>query len=172
MKDHLAMVSVEPQDKVDYGVRGMKWGVRRSSSQLKVAAVKRDVAVRPIIPVAKKSVDDDPESSTQRYARLQAQGKAGKAKDMSDVDLKFFNARTEAVAKVNKLNETQPGWLAATAKKTLLGTVEKELATVAAAVAGKYVSSRVIDGIKDNSKAIQAESKTPIDYIGKRRAKK
>ena len=91
---------------------------------------------------------------------------------MSDADLKFFNARTEALAKVNKLNETKPGWLAGTTKSVLQQAAQKQMQAIADGIASKYISDPVIAALKDNSAAIAAESKTPVDYVGKRRAKK
>lgn len=40
--DYVGAIFVKDGDKLDYGVRGMKWGVRRSSSQLKAAAAVRE----------------------------------------------------------------------------------------------------------------------------------
>lgn len=87
------------------------------------------------------------ESSSQRYSRLQAQAKQGKASQMSEQDLKFFNARTEALAKVNKMNESNPSWLAATSKKVLQQAAQNTMQSVADGVAKKYISGPILDGI-------------------------
>ncbi len=41
MRDYLGMIKPEPGDRQDHGVKGMKWGVRKSSAQLKADAAKR-----------------------------------------------------------------------------------------------------------------------------------
>lgn len=154
-QDYLANHVVEEGDKLDYGVRGMKWGVRRSSSQLQTAAAQRSSSP------ATKSGSDAPdhlskssggsESSAARYARLAAEAKSGKGKQMSDEDLKFFNARTEALKKVEKLNESNPGWLKSTSKKVIQSAAEKQMQTLADGLANKFISERLLSEI--NKKA-------------------
>jgi len=168
-KDYVAMIRAKPEDRQDHGVKGMKWGVRRSSSQLKVEAAKRGEAK----PASSSSTEHHgSETSQARYARLKAQAKAGGASSMSQEDLKFFNARTEAVAKVNKLNETNPGWLKTTTKTVLQQAAQRQMQAVADGIAGKYISDPILAALKDNSAAVAAESSTPVNYLGKHRAKK
>jgi len=163
MQDYLGMLTVDPDDKLDHGVKGQKWGIRRSSAALRAAAAKRKATKategeKKPEGTAKKAesktdapakpsgnIQDNVESSSARYARLADQAKAGKAHEMTEQDLKFFNARTEALAKVAKMNESQPGWLAATAKKVALQTAEQQVQAVSTAVANKYVSGVVIE---------------------------
>lgn len=152
-----------------HGIKGMKWGRRRSPAQL--AAAKQETEGSSSSSSSTKK-PEGPESSSDRYARLQAQAKGGGASKMDDADLKFLNARTEALAKVSKLTEQKPGWLSETGKKVLRSAAEKQLQSVADSIANKYISEPIVKNLKDNSKAIAAESKTPVDYIGKRRAKK
>jgi hypothetical protein len=168
MRDYLGMITPKPADRQDHGVKGMKWGVRRSSAQLKVAAAKRGESSS----TSSSSKPSGEESSTARYNRLRAQAKAGGGSQMSDADLKFFNARTEALAKVNKLNETNPGWLKTTTKNVLQQAAQRQMQSIADGIANKYISGPVIEALKDNSAAIEAESSTPVNYIGKHRAKK
>jgi hypothetical protein len=165
VKDYLAALKLEPGDKLDYGVRGMKWGIRRSSAQLRSAAQTRKVseAKSPTDhlkkaagqkPEAKKpgsNIQDHVESSPARYARLAQEAKAGKASQMSEQDLKFFNARTEALQKINKINEKKPGWLADTSKKVLQQTAQNSMQSIADGVAKKYISGPVIDAINKKS---------------------
>lgn len=160
VRDYLAALKVEPGDKLDYGIKGMKWGVRRSSSQLRAAAKTRQAqpeAGKSGAKSATKSptphvqnhlgIQSHVESSPARYARLRAQAKAGKASQMTEQDLKFFNARTEALAKVNKMNEKKSGWLAETTKTVLLNSTQKSMQAVSDSVANKYVSGPIIDAI-------------------------
>lgn len=165
VKDYLAALRPEPGDKLDYGVRGMKWGIRRSSAQLRSAAQTRKVseAKSPTDHLKKaagqktdakkpgSNIQDHVESSPARYARLAAEAKAGRASRMSEQDLKFFNARTDALQKINKLNEQKPGWLAETSKKVLQQTAQNSMQAVADSVANKYVSKPIIDAINKKS---------------------
>lgn len=66
---------------------------------------------------------------------------------MSDEDLKFFNARTEALKKVEKLNETRPGWLKETSRKVIQSAAEKQMQTIADAIANKHISGPLLDKI-------------------------
>jgi hypothetical protein len=161
------MVKPQPGDKVDHGVKGMHWGIRRSSSQLK-----SDKAAHPTdsskmlvkdsksgevheaprtksAPEAPKKESSSPvgEDSRTRYARLQAQAKAGKANEMSEPDLKFFNARTDALAKVNKLNQTDPGWLSKTTKTVLQNAAQTAMQDVVNGVTKQYVTTPVLDAL-------------------------
>lgn len=157
-KDYLAALFAEPGDKEDSGVKGMKWGVRRTSAQLRAAAAtrkgstpaKKTESSTSSSSSSKKSTSDDPpaaETSSQRYARLAQVAKDGGASSLPDADLKFFNARTEAISKINKLNETKPGWLADTSKKVLQQTAQNQMQSIADGVAKKYISGPVLDGL-------------------------
>ena len=160
LKDYLAHLVVEPGDREDHGVKGMKWGIRRSSAQLSSAPAaapsggsSSSAAPKPRIEAkasggsspAKGHIQDHVESSSTRYARLAAQAKQGKASSMTEQDLKFFNARTEALAKINKLNESQPSWLSATSKKVLQQTAQNQLQSISDGIANKYISGPILD---------------------------
>jgi hypothetical protein len=127
----------------------MKWGVKRSRAERAAAAKK--AGTTPKAP-AKKPDTDGPETSASRYDRLAGQAKAGKASEMSEADLKFFNARTEALAKVNKLNEEKPGWLAETSRKVIQTTAERQMQSIADSVADKYIGAPIKDAIKGAAK--------------------
>lgn len=158
-KDYLANLRLEPGDKLDYGVKGMKWGIRRSSSQLRAAAKTRQAQPEAAKSGAQSGKQPTPhlqkltgiqahvESSPARYARLKAEAKAGRASQMTEQDLKFFNARTEALSKVNKMNEKKSGWLADTTKTVLLNSTQKSMQAVSDSVANKYISGPIIDAI-------------------------
>lgn len=145
MKDYLAMLRPKPEDALQYGVKGMRWGHRRTSSQLKAAAAKRAESA-PKHDVT-KAPSSGVETSATRYARLKIQAKEGGASSMSDEDLKFFNARTEALAKVNKMNEVNPGWLSKTSKKIMQATAEQQMQAISSALANKYISGPIVDSI-------------------------
>jgi hypothetical protein len=161
--DYLGSISVDPTDKLDHGIKGMKWGIRRSDSQIAKATSQRKSEGKEVTSTAKSastsSTSTSPnktsstsststhtqESSQARYSRLKAQAKSGKAHEMDDADLKFFNARTEALAKVAKMNEQQPGWLAKTSKEVLQNTAKASMQAIASAAAQKYINERLID---------------------------
>lgn len=145
MKDYLANFKPDPTDKVDSGVKGMKWGVRRSRKQLAAARQKRESESEDT-PTKKSS---GPETSADRYNRLKAQAKQGKGNQMSDDDLKFFNARTEALAKVNKLNQNRPGWLAETSKKVIQKSAQNGMQEVAEALRQKHITGPLIAKINE-----------------------
>lgn len=67
---------------------------------------------------------------------------------MSDTDLKFFNARTDALAKVNKLNETNPGWLATTTKAVVQQSAKRQMQMVSDTLADKYIGKPIADALK------------------------
>lgn len=139
MKDYLAMRKVEGDDKLDHGVKGMKWGRRRTPAQLALARGSSDASS------TKKT--DVPETSSARYNRLKAQAKEKGANSLDDEDLKFFNARTEAMAKINKMNQQDPGWLSETTKKIIQKTTQETLQNVASAVAQQYVTKPVVKSL-------------------------
>lgn len=154
MRDWLAFRSQEPDDALQFGVKGMKWGRRRTDAQLAKDHVNRKASGQEVTPT-KKAASESPgtkaitgeESSSQRYSRLAAQAKSGKASDMSEQDLKFFNARTEALAKINKLNESNPSWLRETSKKVLQQAAQNTMQSVADGVAKKYISGPILDSL-------------------------
>ena len=176
MKDYLAMRRQEPGDKLDHGILGMRWGRRRTEAQLKKAIATRKAAGEDVTPTKKAAAiepaSSGPETSIQRYSRLHGEAKGGGQKTWSDEDLKFYNSRTEALAKVNKMHETNPGWLSTTSKKVLQNAAQRTMQDITNGVANKYITAPLLDAITDNSKAIAAESKTPVDYVGRHRTKK
>lgn len=185
-KDYLGMRQAEPDDKEDHGIKGQRWGVRRADSAIKAAIAKRAAKGEEVTPTKKaaevlgsekkttteSSTPAVGETSQARYSRLQSQAKAGRASEMSEADLKFFNARTEALSKVAKLNETQPGWLAETAKSVLQTAAKRQLQAIADATADKYIGDKIKASLKNTDAAKLKESSTPLDYVGKRIAKK
>lgn len=151
-KDYLASFVPTSRDLKQSGVKGMKWGVRRDRSTLRKEAAKRGESK----PVVKKdaatppkgNIQDNVESSSTRYARLDSQAKSGRASDMTEQDLKFYNARTDALAKINKLNEVKPGWLAETSKNVIQKTAQRQMQMVSDTLADKYIGKPIADALK------------------------
>jgi len=192
-KDYVGMRVKEPDDKEDHGIKGQRWGIRRNTTELAKSILKRKQAGEEVTKTAKaekvlakgegeaKKSDEGEakakipgiqEPAPERYARLQSEAKDGKAGDWNDADLKFFNARTEALSKVAKLNETQPGWLSTTAKTVLKSAAQRQMQAVTNSVADKYIGDKIAASLKNDDKAKLKESSTPLDYIAKHRAKK
>lgn len=151
MRDYLGAIFAKPGDAKQHGIKGMKWGVRRSDSQLKSDTKSRHASGEKVTPTAKASSTisehNGVETSSARYARLAAQAKAGRAADMNEPDLKFFNSRTEALAKINKLNETNPSWLSTTSKKVLQQAAQNTMQSIADGVAKKYISGPLLESL-------------------------
>lgn len=172
MKDYLAVILAKPTDAKQHGILGMKWGRRRTDAQIAAETAKRKASGEEVTPTAKaKAVTTGPETAQQRYARLKGEAKGGGQTNWSDEDLKFFNSRTEAVAKVNKMFEQNPGWLSTTSKRVLQNAAQRTMQDVANGVANKYITSKLLDSINNDDAAKLAESKTPIDYVARHRAK-
>ena len=134
MKDHLSVLddSLTKSELKHYGVKGMKWGVRRSKEQL--------------------SSGDKPSSSAspdaQRYAKLQTAIKSGKGADLSNDDLNFYNNRTDALRRLAKVEEKNPGWLRNTLEKNSQKQANKILSDVSGAVAKKYITNEILKAAK------------------------
>lgn len=144
MKDYLAAAKPdELKDAVQYGVLGMKWGRRRTDAQLRVAAKERALAS-----ATTTTASGGTETAANRYARLKQEASSGRGNLMSEEDLKFFNARTEALQKVEKLNKTNPGWLSKTSKKVLQNTAEKQMQAIADSIANKYIAGPITSALK------------------------
>lgn len=163
MKDYLAMVTVEPGDKVDYGIKGMRWGIRRSPAQLKSAAAKRETDTDS----DSSAKPSGSETSQARYNRLKAQAAEKGANSLTDEELKFVDKRTEAIKKVAKLTEEKPNWLKDATETVLKQAAQRQMQSVSNLIADKYITDRISNQLKGGN-----ESKTPLDYVGKHRAKK
>lgn len=133
-KDYLAALIESEGDLKQYGVPGMKWGQRKSKSSSSPPA---QLSVKP----------DGPETSSARHARLTADIKAGKASELSDDDLRFYAARSEAVARVERITAENPNWLAEASKATLRTTTKKLMKSVSVALADKYIGKPITSAI-------------------------
>lgn len=157
MRDFLSLRNLEPKDLLQYGVLGMKWGRRRTDAQIKADVVNRASSGEKVTPTKKAEAalknTDGTETAAGRYARLSAEAKGGGAKSWSETDLKFYNSRTEALAKVDKMFEQNPGWLSTTSRKVLQTAAQRTMQDVANGVANKYITSKLLDTINDSAEA-------------------
>lgn len=129
--DYLANRTVEEGDKLDYGVAGMKWGIRKDRATLRAEAAKRATTEsKPSGEASQKKTSSGVESPAEKYARLGAAARAGKAQGLSDEDLKWYNARTDALARINKLNQKDPSWLKKTTDEVLKNVAKNTLQQV------------------------------------------
>lgn len=163
MTDYIGAALAKPDDLMQYGRRGMKWGQRlftkggdaggstkgkkESASAKSGDSASSSPAKRP-----PGNIQDNVESSSARYDRLSSVAKTGRAHEMTEQDLKFYNARTEALAKINKMNEEKPSWLRETATKVVQQSAQRQMQTVADALADKYVGDPIKDALKGAAK--------------------
>lgn len=164
MTDYIGAFLETPKDIKHYGRRGMKWGQRifssrgadgsaksggkaDSTSEKKSGGTDTAPAKRP-----PGNIQDNVESSSARYARLDSQAKSGRASDMTEQDLKFYNARTDALAKINKMNEERPSWLKETSTKVIQQAAQRQMQAVADSLADKYVGDPIKQALKGTSK--------------------
>ena len=148
----------QPGDVLQYGIRGMKWGVRRTDKQIANDTASRKASGEEVTPTAKAAAVKAPESSGSesaqaRYARLTEQAKASGASSLSDDDLRFVNSRTEALNKVSKMTSSNPSWLKETSTKVLKKTAEKTMQEISNSVARKYITVPITDAIGAAQKA-------------------
>lgn len=118
-----------------YGVPGMKWGIRKSGStgSSKNAGPKAPPKAAPAN-----------ETHGQRYDRLRSQIKTHGSNSLSQEDLNFVNARTEAIAKINKMNVASPGWLSDTSKVVMQETTKTLMKDIAGAAVKEYIAKPII----------------------------
>lgn len=141
--DYLGMRQVEEEEDAEHhGVKGQKWGIRRSRKQLEAAAKKRGDGE-----TTETKKNDGPETSSQRYSRLKAAAASGKASTISDEDLKWFNARTEALAKINKMNQSKPGWLNKTVNDVIKQVAQEQIKSIASNAANKHISGPINNAV-------------------------
>jgi len=158
MKDYLGAFFESPKDGKWYGVKGMKWYQRRTPAELAKArgasAPKKEADSAPAktatasAPKKTGNIQDNVESSSSRYARLDSQAKSGRASEMTEQDLKFYNARTDALAKINKMNETKPSWLRETTTTVIQSAAQRQMQMVANGLADKYIGDPIKASIK------------------------
>lgn len=156
MKNYLAMIVPAKDDKLDHGILGMKWGRRRTDAQIAKDTVQRKSAGEKVTDTAKAksavTTHGGDETAQARYARLTSEAKGGGQSGWSEADLKFYNSRTEALSKVNKMFSTDPSWLRATSKKVLQQAAQNTMQSVADGVAKKYITTPILDSIPEPKK--------------------
>jgi hypothetical protein len=175
--DYLAIVEPEEGDAVQYGVRGMKWGRRRTDAAITADNARRAEAGKPVTHTKKAEETHvkpgESETPQQRYSRLASVAKGGGTSSLSDEDLKFFNSRTEAMKKVDKMFEEQPTWLRSTTNDIARNVAKQQMQAVAGAIATKYISARIQEGLTQaQAKQQQAAIKAGIQKGLEEAAKK
>lgn len=135
-KDYLSMVSPSRRDAKHYGVPGMKWGQRKSD-----ATGSQKSGTPKAIPKAPAN-----ENSAQKYDRLRMQVKTHGPNSLEPEELNFVNARTEAIAKINKMNVSSPGWLTDTSKVVLQETTKTLMKDLAVKAGKEFIVKPLIKG--------------------------
>ena len=159
MRDWVALLRTKAKsgEIKQHGIRGMKWGIRRTDAQIAKDTVNRKSSGEKVTDTQKAKeassiVKGGDESASARYARLNSEAKGGGAGNWSEQDLKFYNSRTEALSKVNKMFSQNPSWLAATSKKVLQQAAQNTMQSVADGVAKKYITTPILDSIPEPKK--------------------
>lgn len=136
--DYLGQLKLESNDKLDYGVKGMKWGIRKPS----------DSAGSTSGGSTTKSIPKAPANEThgQKYDRLRMQVKTHGTNSLSQEELNFVNARTEAIAKINKMNVSSPGWLTDASKVVLQETTKTLMKDLAVKAGKQFIVKPLITG--------------------------
>lgn len=155
-RDYIAAFKVARSDLLQYGRQGMRWGIRRSSAELRAAGPVTPATKKPTTDVKAKASsgssavksDAGPETPAARYARLESQARSGKSRDMSEEDLKFFNARTDAIKKVDKMFEQKPTWLQETTREVVQSAAKMQMQNLANTLANKYIGDPIAKSIK------------------------
>lgn len=146
-----------------HGVKGMKWGVRKPSGSgaaakpskvtAKVAGAKEVAAevktqAKPHAVVAQVKAAVDNESGIEKYNRLKSEVSKGNANKLDDDDLKFLNARADAIAKANKAFNQQGSWLQKTVQSAVDNAVQTQAKKAANLVAEKYIGAKLEKKLK------------------------
>ena len=176
MKDYVQSAIEEDGDLMQSGVKGMRWGVRKRDSSGASAGGKKEttsvvakkVEAVPAKAPAKTDLGEDKqvvgaasgESSAARYDRLAGQAANGRAHEMTEQDLKFFNARTDAIAKVNKMYAPQENWLAKAAKESGKQAVQKGMTKLATKAIDKLVIDKIFPDA--NTKAVASQGASSV----------
>lgn len=187
MTDYIGAFMAAPKDIKHYGRKGMKWGQRiftkgegsvgsdkqartekmrqqgRSTAEIAKATGQSLSEVRTQAKRPPGNIQDNVESSSARYDRLAGQAKAGRAHEMTEQDLKFFNARTDALAKINKMNEEKPSWLRDTTTEVIQSTAKRQMQMVSNALADKYVGDPIKKSILGATAAANSKKKSSSD---------
>lgn len=140
-----------------HGVKGQKWGIRRprgpggtvaksgGSSTAKPAAdhVGKAKTSAALVKATVKDAVKGPESSIDRYNRLKSEVSKSGANKLNDDDLKFLNARAEAISKANKAFNQQGSWLEKTVKSAIDNALQTQAKNAANLVAQKHIGDRL-----------------------------
>lgn len=104
-----------------YGVLGMKWGVRRSTSDLKRAS-SRKKAIRQSTSDLKRS--SNRKKNWSEDARTASELKKKKTKELSNAELKKLNERTRLEQEYSRLNPNmvKKGWKVVAGTAGVMGT--------------------------------------------------
>ena len=149
-----------------HGIKGMKWGIRRSDKELGNKPTKssqdRHERIKTILgneissPSSKNSSsgsysNEPTESSQDRYESLKKAIKKKGAKSLSDQDLQFVNQRTNAIKQATKATERKKSTTEKILRDVGESTAKKVLKDVAENYATKIVTNTLIGKNRGNS---------------------
>lgn len=145
-QEYVALFSAKRgSELLHYGVKGMKWGVRRSNSGGRLtstpAAAKAHAEGRVHTKTETAPHSGAQESSIAQYNRLKKQVAKKGASSLSDEELRFLNSRAEAISKANKTFHNQNSWLSKNVKSSLDAAASKLMKDVVQAAVTKHAAT-------------------------------
>lgn len=160
-QDFVASFSaVKGTDLLHHGVKGQKWGVRRargpgglvdkSSSGSGRSAAKTDHVgkAKGSTQTLSKPAHSGTETSIDRYTRLKSEVKKNGAHKLNDDDLKFFNARTDAVKRANQTFNKKGSFLQKTVQLAIAAAATKLIKDVTQAAVSQHVTPSLFNSLK------------------------
>lgn len=135
-----------------HGIKGMKWGIRRSDKELGNETSSSSSENSSSGGSSSGSSSNEPtESSQDRYERLKKAIKKKGAKSLSDQDLQFVNQRTNAIKQATKATERKKSTTEKILRDVGESTAKKVLKDVAENYATKIVTNTLIGKNRGNS---------------------
>lgn len=169
-ENYLASFKKVDDDALHFGVKGMKWGIRRSSQELasgKAGGGGGEGGDKKLASVSKPLYGAaSGESSTERYARISAIARAGQSDSLSDQDLNFYTKRTSALKQVNDANAKDQHWMAKAAVQARNNIAQAAMQEVGGAAVRKFISGPMIDKINSSGAKPDVGGDTKPKTIG------
>ena len=147
LKDYVALYSeANGSDLLHFGVKGMHWGVRKPRTSGKLTSTPAGAAPRHSGGGKSSTGETHTASHTMdsivRYNMLKRQVKQKGANSLSDDDLKFLNARTEAIGKANKAFHDKDSKIKKAVVTAIAGALTKKLNAKAEDLLNKMLDSK------------------------------
>lgn len=163
-----------------HGIKGMKWGVRRSkpdtprqasfkeyAKKLKDKTLSGKQASTSSGQSKQTSPEPKPKNPGERYQGLVDQVRAKGVNSLTDEELSYFNTRTAAMRNVNTAinagkKETAKDWLVEQSKKAAKDALSQQMSTLAKTAMTQYVGVPASKGIHEHAKTVNAKREERI----------